>query len=151
DGHSVKVPQGSCTVANVAVFDYNGFSGTVCLSATGLPTGVTVAFGENPSSAGSTITFTAAHDAPLTSHPALVVIKGVGQGIEHAVVTYVSVVSALPDFDLTVSPQPITVVQGSNGSGVVEIDVTNGFSDQVTFDASGLPAGMSATFGTNPA
>ena len=51
-----------------------------------------------------------------------------------------------PDFALTVSPAAVTVVQGATAGTTVTIVQLNGFSAPVTFTATGLPAGVSATF-----
>ena len=55
-------------------------------------------------------------------------------------------VTPAPDFALTVSPAAVTVVQGATAGTTVTIAQLNGFSAPVTFTASGLPAGVSATF-----
>jgi hypothetical protein len=56
----VSVNQGSSSTDTITVADYGGFTGAVTLAATGLPSGVTAAFGTNPTTGSSVITFTAA-------------------------------------------------------------------------------------------
>lgn len=56
-----------------------------------------------------------------------------------------------PGFTLSAAPSSLTV--GKNGSGTSTISVAGfgGFSGSVHLTASGVPAGVTATFGTNPA
>jgi uncharacterized membrane protein len=60
-------------------------------------------------------------------------------------------VDALGSFTLKASPATLTVAQGSSGNSTITITPTGGFDQEVTLAASGLPAGVTATFGTNPA
>ncbi len=60
------------------------------------------------------------------------------------------IVNALPpDFNLTVSPASQVVTQGNSTTYTVTVTPSNGFNGVVTFGASGLPTGASASF--NPA
>jgi hypothetical protein len=54
-----------------------------------------------------------------------------------------------PDFSLAASPTALTVKRGSNGSTVATVTAIN-TSSSVNLSASGLPRGVSASFGTNP-
>src|SRR5215469_11868108 len=55
-----------------------------------------------------------------------------------------------PDFSLTDSPSSLTVTQGTSGTSTVTVHPAGGFTGSVTLSASGLPAGVTASFGTNP-
>src|SRR6266478_5169837 len=59
--------------------------------------------------------------------------------------------SSLPGFSLSASPASLTFLQGAGGSTTITIHPLNGFSGNVNLTASGLPSGVSASFGTNPA
>jgi hypothetical protein len=59
--------------------------------------------------------------------------------------------STQPGFTLSVSPTSLTFVQGAAGSTTITIHPLNGFSGNVNLTVSGLPSGVSASFGTNPA
>ncbi|MGB9085997.1 MAG: hypothetical protein WCC46_15305, partial [Terriglobales bacterium] len=56
--NNVGVVQGSNGTSTVTVNPANGFSGSVTLSASGLPSGVTASFAPNPTTTTSTLTFT---------------------------------------------------------------------------------------------
>jgi len=65
----VTLNQGSSSTDTITVKDFGGFSGSVTLAATGLPSGVTATFGTNPTTGSSVVTFTSAASLPaaLTS------------------------------------------------------------------------------------
>jgi len=58
---------------------------------------------------------------------------------------------AAPDFTLSASPSSQSVVAGNSVSYTVSISPTGGFSDPVTLNVSGLPAGATESFTPNPA
>jgi Pro-kumamolisin, activation domain/Abnormal spindle-like microcephaly-assoc'd, ASPM-SPD-2-Hydin len=60
---SLSIAQGSAGTSKITVTDVDGFSGSVTLSASGLPSGVTAAFSPNPTSSTSTLTLTASASA----------------------------------------------------------------------------------------
>jgi hypothetical protein len=82
-------------------------------------------------------------------------------GLKNAVSTFQTIAFALtltqgtagaiPGFTLSDAPTTLNLIQGGNGTSTVTITPVNGFADSVTLAASGLPAGVTAQFGTNPA
>src|SRR5436309_10998133 len=56
-----------------------------------------------------------------------------------------------PAFTLSASPASLAILQGAGGSTTITINPLNGFSGSANLTASGLPNGVSAVFGTNPA
>jgi hypothetical protein len=48
-------------------------------------------------------------------------------------------------------PKTLTFAQGSSGTSTVTINPTNGFNQNVTLSASGLPTGVTASFSPDPA
>ena len=52
----------------------------------------------------------------------------------------------IPGFSLSVSPASLTLTQGSSGASTITITPQNGFSSSVSLAASGLPAGVTASF-----
>ncbi|HXF10240.1 MAG TPA: RICIN domain-containing protein, partial [Desulfuromonadaceae bacterium] len=57
--------------------------------------------------------------------------------------------SGTPDFSLSASPASVSVTQGSANSTTISVNAANGYTGTVSLSASGLPAGVTATF--NPA
>src|SRR5215471_15924254 len=55
-----------------------------------------------------------------------------------------------PNFTLSASPSSVSVTQGSSASSTITVTPSGGFTGSVTLSASGLPSGVTASFGTNP-
>src|ERR1039457_6055253 len=62
---SLSGAQGKTGTDTITVADVGGFTGSVTLAATGLPSGVTAAFGTNPTTSTSVLTFTASSTATV--------------------------------------------------------------------------------------
>jgi cellulose 1,4-beta-cellobiosidase len=65
---SVSVKQGNTATDTIAVTDLNGFTGSVSLADSGLPSSVTATFGTNPTAGSSVITFAASAAAPAGTY-----------------------------------------------------------------------------------
>ena len=52
----------------------------------------------------------------------------------------------IPDFTLSAAPVSVTINQGASGSSTIGIARSGGFTGAVSFAASGLPGGVTATF-----
>ena len=74
---ALTVTQGTSGTSTITVVPVNGFSGSVNLSASGLPGGVTAGFSPNPTTSTSTLTLTAsASSAPGTSTITITGVSG---------------------------------------------------------------------------
>src|SRR5580700_6016289 len=146
---SLTITQGGNGSSTITVHDVNGFSGSVTLAASGLPSGVTAAFGTNPTTGTSVLTLTAS--ATATTGTSTVTITGTS-GSLNATTTLALTVnsSASPNFTIAASPASLTVTQGAKGNSTITITSTGGFSSATTLSASGLPSGVTAAFSTNP-
>jgi len=146
---SLTITQGSNGSSTITVAAQNGFMGSVTLAASGLPNGVTASFNTNPTTATSTLTLTAGSTA--TTGMSTVTITGTSGTLSHTTTLALTVnATATPDFSLSASPNSLTITQGSNGSSTITVTPQNSFTGSVTLAASGLPNGVTASFGTNP-
>lgn len=146
---SVTVTQGGSGTSTITVNPTGGFTGSVTLSASGLPSGVTASFGTNPTTGSSVVTFTASSTA--TTGTSSVTITGTSGTLSHTTSVSLTVNAvATPDFSLSASPSSVSVTQGGNGSSTVTVTPTGGFTGSVTLSNSALPSGVTASFGTNP-
>jgi subtilase family serine protease len=146
---SLTITQGSSGNSTISVTDVGGFSGSVTLAASGLPSGVTAAFGTNPTTGTSVLTLTASSTA--TTGAATVTITGTSGSLTATTSIALTVsAAASPSFTLSASPSSLTVTQGSSGTSTISVTDKNGFTGSVTLAASGLPSGVTAAFGTNP-
>lgn len=144
---TVSVTPGSSATDTITVTDLNGFTGTVTLAASGLPSGVTAAFGTNPATGSSVVTFTASSAATGTS---TATITGTS-GTLTASTTVTFAVTAAPSFRLAPSAASVSVAQGSSATDTIAVADVGSFTGAVTLASSALPSGVTAMFGTNPA
>jgi len=146
---SVTVTQGGTGTSTISVTDVGGFTGSVTLAASGLPSGVTAAFGTNPTTGTSVLTLTASSTA--TTGAATVTITGTSGSLTATTSIALTVsATATQSFTLSSSPSSLSVTQGSSGTSTISVTDKNGFTGSVTLAASGLPSGVTAAFGTNP-
>jgi hypothetical protein len=94
---SLTVAQGASGKSTITVSGQNGFSGSVSLAASGLPSGVTAAFATNPTTGTSVLTLTASSTAATAN--ATVTIKGTS-----------GTLTASTTIALTISCTPTTIV-----------------------------------------
>jgi subtilase family serine protease len=146
---SLTITQGSNGTSTITVHDVNGFSGSVTLAASGLPSGVTAAFGTNPTTGTSVLTLTAS--ATATTGTSTVTITGTSGSLTATTTLALTVNStATPAFSVSASPTSVTVTQGTSGTSTITVTSTGGFNSATTLSASGLPSGVTAAFSTNP-
>jgi hypothetical protein len=146
---SLSIAEGSSGTSTISVTDVGGFSGSVTLAASGLPSGVTAAFGTNPTTGTSVLTLTASSTA--TTGSSTVTITGTSGSLTATTTLALTVTAtATPSFTLSASPSSVSVTQGSTGTSTISVTDKGGFTGSVTLAASGLPSGVTAAFGTNP-
>jgi subtilase family serine protease len=147
---SVTITQGgSGGTSTITVNDLNGFTGSVTLAASNLPSGVTAVFSPNPTSTTSTLTLTAS--ASATTGTSTVTISGTSGTLMASTTLSLTVnAGATPNFTISASPSSVTVKQGSNGTSTITITSQNSFNSATTLSATGLPSGVTAVFSPNP-
>ena len=146
---SLTITQGGSGTSTIKVTDVGGFTGSVTLAASGLPSGVTAAFGTNPTTGTSVLTLTASSTA--TTGSATVTITGTSGSLTASTTLALTVNStATPNFSVAASPASVTVTQGASGTSTITVTSTGGFNSATTLSASGLPTGVTAAFSTNP-
>jgi hypothetical protein len=142
---SLSLAQGASVTGTITVKPLNGFSGSVALAASGLPNGVTASFSPASTSGTSTLTLTAGSSVALGN--ATVTITGTS-GSLHSTATIAVTVAGAPSFAISASPPSLTISPGGSGTNVIFVTAQNGFKGAVAFTASGLPSGVTASFGT---
>jgi subtilase family serine protease len=146
---SLSITQGNGGTSTIKVTDAGGFTGSVTLAASGLPSGVTAAFGTNPTTGTSVLTLTASSTA--TTGTSTVTITGTSGSLTATTTIALTVsATATPNFTIGASPASVTVTQGANGTSTITITSTGGFNSATTLSATGLPSGVTAAFSTNP-
>ncbi len=151
---SVTVVRGNNGSSTISTSVSGGFDAAVALSASGAPAGVTIGFSPTsiaaPGSGSSTMTITVAATTATGTYS--IVVSGSGGGIVHTTSVSLTVnAAAAGNFTLSASPSSLTITRSSHGSSTVTITPSNGFTGAVTFSASGLGNGTTASFSPNPA
>jgi hypothetical protein len=146
---SLTVTQGTSGNSTITVTPSGGFTGSVSLSTSALPSGVTASFSTNPTTGTSVVTFTASSTA--TTGTTSVTITGTSGTLSHTTSISLTInATATPNFSLSASPSSLSVTQGSSGNSTITVTPSGGFTGSVTLSNSTLPSGVTASFGTNP-
>ncbi len=90
--NSLSVTQGKTGTSTISVSDLNGFTGTVALTASGLPSGVTASFSPASTTTSSTLTLTAS--ASATVGTATVTITGTSGSLTHTATIALTIASS---------------------------------------------------------
>lgn len=151
---SVTVTQGSSGNSTITVAPANGFNGSVSLSDSGLPGGVTAAFSPNPASSSSTLTLAAGNTAPLGTGN--ITITGTSGSLTRATTITLTVNApppppSQPDFLLSASPSSLMVQEGATATSTIRVTPEGGFNTPVFLFVLNPPPGVFATFSPNPA
>jgi subtilase family serine protease len=146
---SVSVAQGGSGTSTVTTAVSGGFNSAIALSASGQPTGVTVAFNPTsiaaPGSGTSTATFTVASTAAAGTYA--ITVTGTGGGITHTATVSLTVTATTSgSFTVSVSPSAGYLDQGQSGYAVVTTKVSGGFDSAITFSATGQPSGVTVSY-----
>lgn len=149
---TVSVSQGTSGVVTVQVDRVNGYNGQVSVTATGLPSGVTVI--PNPlviegALASGTLTIHV-DGAAAVGGPTTISLEGASAPNGNATTrstTFGLDITAAPSFTLDVAPTTINVAQGTSANATLTIVRDSGFSSALTTTLLTPPTGVTATGG----
>jgi subtilase family serine protease len=142
---SLTVIQGGSGNSTISISALGGFSSAVALSASNLPSGVTVGFNPTTVTGGagsSTATFTVASSATPGTYS--ITITGTSGSLSHSTSVNLTVSAPVSSYTISASPNSLTVTRGSSGSSTITLSGT--MTGAVTFSASGLGSGETVTF-----
>ncbi len=139
------VIQGNNATYTATVGSQNGFSGSVSLSVSGLPSGA--GFNFNPAaisgSGSSTLTVTTSTSTPTGTY--MLTIHGDSGSLSHTFTVTLTVnPPPVPDFSFSAAPASQTITVGSGTSYTATASALNGFSGSINVSVSGLPSGATA-------
>ncbi len=142
---SATVAQGGSAQLTATLVRSGGFTGTVNLTVTGTPTGVTGAV-SNMTDAGGTSTGTITIQAAGTvaAGTYTLTVRGSGSGVSDATATFALTVTT---FGFTIAAQPAAISVPAGGQGTVDITINRigGFAGSVGMVATTTLAGMVPT------
>lgn len=132
-----------------------GAPANLALSVLGaLPTGLTASFSPGTIATlpfASTLTLTAAGNTPLST-AATFTVQGIDDnGVPHTATAQIAVVAVafVNDFSLSLAPALVAAAPGHSVPVQITTTLTSGAAESIALSASGLPAGVTASF--NPA
>lgn len=149
---SPTIAAGASGSSSITTAVTNGSAETVSLTASGMPSGVTVAF--NPTSvtsgSGSAATITVASTVAAGTYSILV--TGTAPSGSHTATISLTVTSTggSGSFTVAVSPTAGSLPRGDYGVATVTTTVSGGFSAPISFAATGMESGVTVSFSPNP-
>ncbi len=129
-------------VTTITVNGENSFSASVTLAASGLPKGVTASF--NPASTRSASSLTLSAGSTAVAGTATVTITGTSGTLKSTAA--IAVTTSIPSFALSASSNTLSLIPGAKGGSSISVIPQNGFNGAVSWTASGLPKGVTASF-----
>jgi IPT/TIG domain len=148
---SVTVGVGADQTVTVSAKSINGFTGSIAVAVSGLPTGVTAdpaTFSLTPGNQQPVKLAAAASAQPGTT---TLTFQGTSGSLTHNAHTSLSV--AAPDFSLSASPSSLTLGIGGSQTVTVSANGIDGFTGSISVVVGGAPAGVTAnpaTFSLTP-
>jgi hypothetical protein len=147
---NLSIAQSGTGAETITVTDTGGFTGSVTLAVSGLPSGVTASGCTTPITGDGSCVLTLT--APSTaSGSATVTVAGTSGALAASTtfgVTFTTKVT--PGFTLSASPTSLSVTQGKTATDTITVADVGGFTGSVTLAASALPSGVTAAFAPNP-
>src|SRR5262249_35789013 len=138
------VVQGNSTTYAVTTSAVNGFSGDVTFNVSGLPSNVTSNFNPSSITGSGSSTFTITTGTATTPGTYPLTITATSGSLVHSTNATV-VVTAPADFTIAATPPSQSVAAGNSTTYTATV-TANGFSGNVSFSVSGLPAGVTSNF-----
>ncbi len=148
---SQSVDPGSGTSYTVDVSYASGFSGTVTLSAAGLPSGAGATFTPSSVSASGSSTMAVTTSSTTPAGTYTLTITGTSGSLSHSTTVTLQVNAASSGtFALSASSATITVPVNSSSSDTITVTPSSAFTGSVSLSLSGLPTRTSSSFSVNP-
>ncbi|MGD0098687.1 MAG: cellulose binding domain-containing protein [Terracidiphilus sp.] len=141
------MPQGGSCSITISITDVSPFNGSVTLTATGLPTGVSAAASVNPAATTSVITFSASTAAPVGA--STVTITGTSGSLTKTITITLTITTG-GNFLVTPSAPSLAVFEGASVTDTLTVTDVSPFNGSVTCAVSGQPAGVTPVFSVNP-
>jgi hypothetical protein len=145
------VAAGTSGTASIAIGFVGGLTGSVSVSAGNLPAGVSANFSPNSVNSSGSVSVSFFVQAGTAGGTSNVTIAGTNGTISHSTTIALTIPgTANPSFTLHAASSTLAVTRRSSATDTVTVTGAGGFNSSVTLAASGLPTGVTASFGTNP-
>jgi subtilase family serine protease len=143
----LSIVQGTSGTSTVTSTPFGGYSSSIALSVSGLPSGVTVGIGTSTigPSGSSVLTFTASAAAATGTFSVTVTGSG-SDGTVTTTAVSLTVTKAPSNFSISASPTSLSIARSSSGSSKITTAVTLGNISSISLSASGQRSGTSISF-----
>jgi subtilase family serine protease len=141
---ALSIAPGTSGTSTITVTSQPGFTSAVNLAVAGLPAGVTATFSPASTMTGSTLTLLASSSAAAGT--STITITGTSDGLTGTAKMALTV-SASSAFSILATPTALSLMQGGSSTGSIAVNEKNGFTGTVSVVASGLPPGVTVSFG----
>src|SRR3989440_648590 len=141
---SRTVTAGNSTSYTATVTPSGGFTGSVSLSVSGLPSGASATFSPASiaGSGNSTMSVTTSTSTPTGSYTLTITGTSTSPSLTHST----TVTLVVNSFSISASPSSRTVARGNSTNYTATLTPINGFNGTVTLRVRGLPLNSSASF-----
>jgi len=142
---SVSAAPGGSASSTIAVSASGGFGGAVGLTASGMPAGVTASFAPASITGSGSSTLTLSVAASTTAGVYPITVRGASGNLVHTTTVTLTVTGA-PDYALSAAPVSVNAAPGGSANSTIAVNALSGFGGAVSLTASGMPAGVTASF-----
>lgn len=149
---SVTIVQGSSQTFTVTPSSANNFAGSVDVSVSGLPSGVTVSPATATVAVGSSTTFTLTAAADAAVGATTVQVYGASGALSTSIPVSLTVTASAPagppsdaDFTLKATPATLSLAPGASGQVTLSATAIQGFSGAIAVTVEGLPTGVTVS------
>lgn len=149
---SVTIVQGSIQTLTVTPSSANSFSGSVQVSVSGLPSGVTVSPATATVAVGSSTTFTLTAAADAAVGTTTINVFGASGTLSTSIPVSLTVTASGStgppsdaDFTLKATPSTLALAPGASGQVTLSSTAIDGFSGAIAVAVQGLPTGVTVS------
>jgi subtilase family serine protease len=144
---TLSVAQGASGTATVYTTVSSGFSGSITLSASGAPSGVTVSFSSGSITDDGTSTATVSVGSAVAPGTYTVTVTGTsGSTTSSANISLTVTASSTGSFSLSLAKTSVTIAPSSKAADKLTATPSGGFDSTITLTASGAPSGVTIAF-----
>lgn len=142
---SATAAPGSVAMTTISATPVNGYNGTIAVSASNLPAGVTLSPSSFNLTTSTPVPLSLNIDASAVAGMYNVVFTGTSGSLSNVVAFALTITkaSSTPDFSLALAPSTLTIAQGAVGQSSLTATAMNGFTGQISVTTSALPGGVS--------
>jgi subtilase family serine protease len=144
---SVTVVQGNAGNSTITSTVTGGFSGTISLSASGQPSGVTVTFNPTSITGAGSSTMTMTVGSTVATGTYTITVSGTSGSTTKTTTVSLTVTSGTaPNFTISASPTSLSITRGTSGRSTITTTISGGFNSAIGLSASGQGSRVTVSF-----